>query len=78
MSAEIEAIDALVIIGTLVVVWGAVAALFVSQERATRRDLAGIRGDIAEIRSEIGAAPAIVAAATRKIQEGEPGTESGS
>ena len=58
MSAEIEVIDALVIIGTLVVVWGAVAALFVSQERATRRDLAGIRGDIAEIRSEIGAAPA--------------------
>ena len=33
MSAEIEAIDALVIIGTLVVVWGAIAALFVSQNR---------------------------------------------
>ena len=61
MSAEIEAIDALVIIGTLVVVWGAVAVLFVSQERATRRDLAEIRGEIR--------ATAIVAAATRKIQK---------
>ena len=59
MSAEMEVIDALVIIGTLVVVWGAVAALVVSQERATRRDLAGIRGDIAEIRRT----------ATREIQK---------
>ena len=81
--------------------FGALAVLVVTQERATRRDLAeihgamggeiradlrGARGDIAEISGEIRAMTNRMAylhgylsgTATREIQEGEPGTESGS
>ena len=64
MSAEIIAI-----LGTALVVFGALAVLVVTQNRATRRDLAELLIDIRGLRGEIGTA-------TREIQEGEPGTES--
>ena len=66
MSAEIIAI-----LGTALVVFGALAVLVVTQDRATRRDLAELLIDIRGFRGEIGTA-------TRKIQEGETRTESGS
>ena len=66
MSAEIIAI-----LGTALVVFGALAVLVVTQDRATRRDLAELLIDIRGLRGEIGTA-------TREIQKREPGTESGS
>ena len=66
------------------------AVLVVTQERATRRESARISsklgGEIAEIGGEIRAMTNrmaylhgyLIGTATREIQEGEPGTESGS
>ena len=95
MSAEI--IATLVLFGMVLVVFGALAVLVVTQDRGLRRSIGELEGRLCgrfdsmhgELRDAAdrmayldgyltGAAPAIVAAATREIQEGEPGTESGS